>query len=77
VCVVNIAILEELVPVAAATPVHHHLPVDLVCSSCGYGVAAPHVPGSCPMCRNDVWEPAAWQPFAARLELVELELDEA
>ena len=42
------------------------LPVDLVCTVCGYGVAARRIPPSCPMCRNEQWEPAAWQPFATR-----------
>ena len=65
-------ILEEVSTLATL----HRLPVDLVCSACGYGVAAPHVPGSCPMCRSDAWVPAAWQPFAARLELLDLELAE-
>ena len=59
-------ILEE-----TSTRVAHHLPVDLVCTECGYGVAAPRVPDSCPMCQNDAWEPAAWRPFAAQFELLD------
>jgi rubrerythrin len=44
------------------------LPVDLVCTVCGYGAVARAAPLSCPMCRNETWEPAAWRPFAAWLD---------
>ena len=39
------------------------LPVDLICTVCGYGAAARRAPVLCPMCRNDAWEPAPWRPF--------------
>jgi rubrerythrin len=42
------------------------LPVDLVCASCGYGVAAWRAPAVCPMCGLEAWEPAAWRPFKGR-----------
>jgi rubrerythrin len=45
------------------------LPVELVCTVCGYGAVARRAPLSCPMCRSDAWEPAAWRPFTARYDL--------
>jgi rubrerythrin len=32
-------------------------PLEWVCRTCGYGVAVPHEPPPCPMCRGTEWEP--------------------
>jgi rubrerythrin len=56
----------ELIPRQTADPAANalsSLPVDLICTVCGYGAVARRAPVSCPMCRNDEWEPAAWRPF--------------
>jgi rubrerythrin len=50
---------------AAARPT-----VELVCASCGYGVASRSVPPLCPMCHESDWEPH-WRLFdQARRELL-------
>jgi rubrerythrin len=33
------------------------------CSECGYGAIVQHQLPTCPMCRSQVWEQAAWSPF--------------
>jgi rubrerythrin len=47
------------------------LPVDFLCSVCGYGVAVRRVPPACPMCRSEAWVPTVWRPFATQLEPVD------
>jgi rubrerythrin len=69
--VVELQVRED---VEAAVVTRVFLPVDLVCTVCGYGAVARRGPLSCPMCRSDSWEPAAWRPFTARLDLDEVEL---
>jgi len=39
------------------------LPVELICTVCGYGAVTRRSAVLCPMCGNDAWEPAPWRPF--------------
>lgn len=39
-------------------------PSDFLCVGCGYGVAAGHLPPTCPMCGGHRWRPAHARPAA-------------
>ncbi|MHB8060731.1 MAG: hypothetical protein ACYDHO_07865 [Gaiellaceae bacterium] len=38
---------------------------DYVCLGCGYGVALPAPPPSCPMCHGIEWDRPLWRPFTS------------